>query len=77
MSTVSVVGGVNVSFPDHPVIRNMELTGCPDGIEPKLPRCPICGAEVDTVYKNKELEIVGCDECLQSNDAWECEECSW
>lgn len=65
-----------MSFPDHPVISNMELTGYPDCKEPVFPQCPICGAEADTVYKNKDLEIVGCDECLQSNDARECEECS-
>lgn len=38
----------------------------------KFPKCPICGAETDTFYYNKHLgEIVGCDNCLDSRDAWE------
>ena len=32
-------------IPDHPVIRNMEATGYPDGKYPKYPRCPVCGRE--------------------------------
>ena len=50
--------------PDHPVIRNLERTGYPDGKEPTYPRCPICDAECDTIYRNKELDIVGCDVCI-------------
>ena len=38
----------------------------------ELPTCPICGAETDTVYVQKgTYDIVGCDECLQSKDAWD------
>ena len=57
-------------IPDHPVIRNMEQTGHPDGREPKFPICPVCGAETDTYYKC-DMEIVGCDECVSSVNAWE------
>lgn len=57
--------------PDHPVIRNMERTGYPDGKEPKYPLCPICGAETDTFYRNKDLDIIGCDECVSTVDAWD------
>ena len=40
--------------------------------EPEFPVCPICGAETDTYYYNKRTgEIVGCDECVESQDAWE------
>ena len=39
--------------------------------EPPLPRCPICGAETDTFYKDKNGDIVGCDECVSTCDAWE------
>lgn len=35
---------------DHPVIRNLELTGYPDGQEPNYPICPICYEETDTFY---------------------------
>lgn len=59
------------NIPDHPVIRNMELTGYPDGKEPKYPICPVCDAETDTFYRNYYGEIVGCDMCIKAVDAWE------
>lgn len=62
-------------LPDHPVVANLLRTGYPDGKEPEYPHCPVCGAETDTVYRNKDLEIVGCGECLISRDAWEEPEC--
>lgn len=62
--------------PDHPVIRNLELTGYPDGKEPNLPICPICGEECEDVYYNIDNEIVGCDQCLTRKDASECNECN-
>lgn len=55
---------------DHPTIRNMERTGYP-GRVPEFPRCPVCGDETDTLYRNAESEIVGCSECLHMYDAWE------
>lgn len=33
---------------DHPVIRNMERTGFPDGKCEEWPVCPACGGE--TIY---------------------------
>lgn len=60
---------------DHPVIRNMERTGYPDGKEPAYPRCPICGKECETIYKDKEFSIVGCDICIRNVDAWDAKEC--
>lgn len=62
-------------LPDHPVIRNMERTGYPDGKEPEGPRCPICGSECETIYRNGGHEIVGCDECISVYDAEETPEC--
>ena len=61
--------------PDHPVIRGMEMTGCPDGKEPKYPVCPICGEETDIFYRDKDLNIIGCDECVTTVDAWEEKQC--
>ena len=60
---------------DHPVITALERTGYPDGKEPEYPHCPVCGEECDTVYKNKDYEILGCDVCLRAVDAWICSEC--
>lgn len=37
----------------------------------KVPRCPVCGEETDTLYKNIYEEIVGCDGCIRTVDAWE------
>lgn len=55
--------------------------GCFDMPEPPLeppeypeeswPRCPICGAECDTYYRDREGETVGCGECIRAVDAWE------
>ena len=63
-------------LPDHPVIRNMEATGFPDGKEPDYPRCPMCGKETDNVYViNDTGDIIGCPECIHTKDAWEVSEC--
>ena len=34
-------------------------------------RCPVCGEECETVYRNAQGEIVGCNECVERVDAWE------
>lgn len=60
-------------IPDHPVIRNMERTGYPDGREPEYPICPVCGEECEIIYRDKWLDIVGCDECISTVDAWDYE----
>ena len=40
--------------------------------EPEFPICPVCGAETDTYYRDiNSGEIVGCDECIESVDAWD------
>lgn len=62
------------TLPDHPIIRNLELTGYPDGQEPECPRCPICHQQCDTIYR-AGTEIVGCDRCLEAVDAWKEKEC--
>lgn len=37
------------------------------------PRCPVCGAETDTLYEDKYgyAGVVGCDNCLAAIDAWD------
>lgn len=63
------------NIPDHPVIRNMEATGYPDGKEPEIPCCPVCDRECEKIYKHTEsLEIVGCDNCIVGLDPWEVED---
>lgn len=57
-------------FPDHPVIQNMERTGYPDGKEPKMPTCPVCGEPCHTVYTNiYGDEIFACNGCVSVSDA--------
>lgn len=58
-------------IPDHPVVRNMERTGYPNGKEPKIPRCPMCDEETETFYKTIGSEIVGCDKCISAVSAWD------
>lgn len=64
-----------INVPDHPVIQNCERSGWPDGKEQPGPRCPVCGSECSDVIKTRSGEIVGCDECLCTADAWEEDEC--
>ena len=52
-------------IPDHPVVRNCERTGYPDGNTPQEPVCPVCGEACCTAYVNEDLDIVGCDECCE------------
>lgn len=57
-------------LPDHPIIRNLEAAGLPDGKEPPAPVCPICGeTDVSWVYKDRWGEIVGCNYCLKKRNA--------
>lgn len=64
-----------MSIPDHPVIRNMERTGSPDGKDPSYPVCPICGQECETIYTDSKGIIEGCEGCLTRKDAWEVPAC--
>lgn len=67
---------MTINIPDDPIIQSMERTGFPPWIDPdKVPRCPVCGEECTTVYKDLYGEILGCDECLTERDAWDEDEC--
>lgn len=65
-------------IPDHPVIRNCERTGYPDGRDPVYPRCPVCGDECSEIYETKEDELIGCDTCavlVRQADDMACDAC--
>lgn len=66
---------INTAYgiPDHPDIRRAEATGYVHG-EPVEPICPVCGASCYMVYLTQN-EIVGCDECTSTANAWGAEEC--
>ncbi len=57
---------------DHPAIRQAELEGVPEYI---WPHCPVCGEACELVYRNNDDEVLGCDFCVTTMDAWEEEEC--
>ena len=52
-----------------------ELCGPAIDKEPRRPYCPICCREAETFYKYTDEkykgEIVGCDKCMDSVDAWD------
>ncbi len=56
---------------DHPAIRQAEMDGTPEYIGP---HCPVCGAACELVYRSGG-EVLGCDFCVTTMDAWEEEEC--
>lgn len=35
------------------------------------PICPCCGEECETLYRDRNGEYVGCDVCVDTQDAWE------
>ena len=36
-----------------------------------IPICPVCGEECDTVYLDIDDEVIGCDQCITLEDAYE------
>lgn len=38
------------------------------------PTCPECGASVSEFYKNRDGDVVGCENCVSSVNAWEVSE---
>ena len=59
---------------DCPEVANALSTGYPHG-EPEYPRCPVCGNECSEIYTDEHGDIFACDECVETKNAWECEEC--
>ena len=56
-------------LPDAPDIRRTEATGWPRRAE--WPRCPVCGAECETLYRGLDGEVLGCEDCVTASEAWE------
>lgn len=42
----------------------------PELPEPPVPRCPVCGEETDTLYRDRSGDVAGCGECLRPVDAY-------
>ncbi len=58
-------------LPDAPWIREAEMYGMPPYDDGPAPVCPICGKECETIYKDKDGDVFGCDQCVRTQDAWE------
>lgn len=43
--------------------------------DPLFPICPICGKECETIYRDTDYQILGCDKCVQEREAWEIPDC--
>ena len=39
--------------------------------EEEMPICPMCGADCNDFYVYEGREIVGCERCISTEDAWE------
>lgn len=55
-------------IPDAPWIREAEMNGAPS---PEPVECPICGAECETIYRDRYGTVFGCDICIEEQDAGE------
>lgn len=44
-------------------------------LDPKMkvifPRCPVCGKDCDTVYKDRDGTIFACENCVTIADAYD------
>lgn len=60
-----------MQIPDAPWIRDAEQNGYP-GDDPV--ECPVCGEECDTIYADMYGNVVGCENCVMKQDAWEWDE---
>ena len=65
------------NIPDHPIVRNMENTGYPNGVYPKTYICPRCGEECEEYYIDDNDNVVGCENCITMYYAedWDEEKC--
>lgn len=58
-------------IPDAPDIKACMFMGYSGWDRKSPPICPVCGEECDTLYRDNFGNIVGCDNCITSSDAWE------
>lgn len=57
-------------IPDAPWIRNAADMSCP--VPDKVPVCPVClSSEPERIYVSREGDALGCENCVDSMDAWD------
>lgn len=49
-------------YPERPLEPPEECGG---------PHCPRCGEECETLYRDRYGEVVGCENCVETLDAWD------
>lgn len=54
--------------PERPDVERTIRTGYPK--EPRPPRCPMCGAECESIFRRPDGEILGCENCVEIEDSW-------
>lgn len=55
----------------HPDITAADATGYGYHVDTRAPHCPVCGAECETVYRERRNgEALGCENCVMVCDAW-------
>ena len=69
----------DANLPDAPEIARAERTGLAPWeapFEDEGVKCPICGKLCDTIYKDMDGDVFGCENCVREMDAgeWEREE---
>lgn len=42
--------------------------------ENDMPRCPVCGEETEIIFIDKYGDVVGCEECVTTRNAYEWQE---
>ena len=55
-------------IPDAPWIREAERYGYPTG--PEI-HCPVCGEECTDIFLDNYRNVVGCNRCMSTVDAYE------
>ena len=43
----------------------------PSPPETATPICPECGEECEKIYRSVNGEVIGCENCIREQDAWE------
>ena len=56
---------------DNPIVESLDRTGLPPWDSGKEPVCPVCGEPCDSIYFDRNNDVVGCENCLTVRDAWE------
>lgn len=46
----------------------------PEPPEQNMPRCPECGEECETIYRGRDGQILGCENCVDALNAYDWEE---